>query len=174
MGPREGSARYEDEVKIMAEYMRWLNFAFTTSADNTYTPSEALEFPVDIEDGEICCLHAIEMDIPDLAGTDVNRFAAQLSFTSQAAMLNMNSSDLIWKEDMQVHVVGAAAEYIQKLTLKQEISGYPPTMLSKRSVFMGALVKIGATQAIYGRIGFTTRRVRKSKALYSAVDQSWN
>lgn len=151
------------------EYMDWLEFTVTTAGDaftqatiNVPIPPAAFS---KYQKALAMIIHEVQVEFQQVSDQPLDVQTWQLTKLSKAAMVGLNTPDLICKgKRANITAVG-----IDNLIEIQHL--YPPTPVVTQQIYFGAQCNIAgaANSTINGRIGFTLREVPINQA-WSAVN----
>lgn len=153
----------------MSQYfIEWLRSSVTEGGANTYGETE-IKTPVGRANNLAMAIHSVEFEHETLdtiaAGDEIG---VHLSMNTKAALLNLNSSDLIamWKKCLDLVTSGAIVHDATKIQ-----TFYPPILYAKSSIYLGVkCVGQAAAKTVYARIGYTLRFVSATRMVQALVD----
>lgn len=153
----------------MSQYfIEWLRGSATEGGAATYGETE-LKTPVGRANNLAMAIHEVEFEHEELdtiaAGDD---FGCHLAMNTKAALLNLNSSDLVamWKKHLDLVTSGAIVH-----NANQSQKFYPPILYAKSSIYLGIKTTgQAAAKTVYCRIGYTLRFVSATRMVQALVD----
>lgn len=147
-----------------SEYMDWIEFSVTGSADGTYTQANPMNTGLNAyaraKYGMQPCiiLHEVEAEFPRPGETAADVQMIQICTKSQAAEVHLNDPDLLCKfKRMTSSEIGVNDQIVSK-------HYYPPQVIPFQNIYAAILVNgnAGAIATVYGRLGITQRDVDQS------------